>query len=643
MKKLFVFAMVLVGSLCIGFSSMAPADEPAVTFPTVKLLLCVGEKWEHQFQTSGGGLQQWEKPTASSSSPSVAAASVDSSDKLTISADAPGTTTVDVQGLFPTGLNGIGPAARRVALRYEVTVRQCEFDRGDWPYTPPEDGKPTPTPAPPKQGEPPPCTRPPTAPVEFPKGDEPCREDAIAAAKYAIARLPVDPQKGTKVSKTMPPTYAIVKAELDKINGGPGQKGTNVVYTTYTVKPNELESVTVTAVEGQTPGIGFQLIVTLYGKGICKKPERWGPTFFKTFFATITSRMDESTVNGHKFYRAKPKSTKTTLRVLCCPLNEEPGTTGGPGTPASPGTTPIDEDPGFKSVIPQPGDGTGTDQGVFLAPLAGPGSVMTGTVLAPDEPAGPKAFYVAMVDDQGHQKVVQGKTDPRGHLRFLLPAIAESIVTVELFRKFTKTGTPDEGSICKISNPPGHLPETEPLVKVPSSGPSISEASSSYESGGQGQSLIQLRTSGINPDNAKVLLDGSEHDVDTLATSNASMVGKMHPDVALGGHNVAVESDGARSNSFGTVVVTQMFDPLPPMKTGNVAPIRLHIGGLRPTDAAVVIFNVSGSATLARGGSSATVPVRDGLASVDIRATQPGELHITTRLEVKSPDFLSSS
>src|SRR5215472_9179007 len=62
----------------------------------------------------------------------------------------------------------------------------------------------------------------------------------------------------------------------------------------------------------------------------------------------------------------------------------------------------LDQDPAFSRVAPSGGDGTGTDAGVFLPPLAGPNATVIGTVEDPNE-AGPKAFYVATVDGRGHQ------------------------------------------------------------------------------------------------------------------------------------------------------------------------------------------------------------------------------------------------
>lgn len=312
-----------------------------------------------------------------------------------------------------------------------------------------------------------------------------------------------------------------------------------------------------------------------------------------------------------------------------------------PPTPTPPVEKPIDEDPHFKNVQPQPGDGSGTEGGVFLPPLAGrgPHSLVTGTVLAPDEKPGPKTYYLGVVDAQGHKLFFRGLTDAAGRLRFVLPRFIEGVVAVDLFRKFNRDGTPDAGARCLVANEPAHVADLQQLLHVPPRGPAVLEANSAVERGGNGQGLMALQTRGTDPLTSVVRLDGSTQYVDTLAASNESVLARVHDDAPLGVHRVTVRSSTGTTNAFATTVVTETFDRLPSLKPGQNATVTLHVGGLRPQDAAVVIFSVGGAARLVNGQPTATVPVVNGAASVDIRATNPGSLQIKTTLQVRSPDF----
>ena len=79
----------------------------------------------------------------------------------------------------------------------------------------------------------------------------------------------------------------------------------------------------------------------------------------------------------------------------------------------------LTSDPRFAHVKPMPGSGNGTDQGVFIAPIAHQGE-LTGTVQS--DQAGPTAFYVATVTNNGDRQVYQSKTDDKGHFHLRIPA-----------------------------------------------------------------------------------------------------------------------------------------------------------------------------------------------------------------------------
>ena len=299
---------------------------------------------------------------------------------------------------------------------------------------------------------------------------------------------------------------------------------------------------------------------------------------------------------------------------------------------------PIDRDPDYHGAVASAGDGTGNESGNYLPPLAGRGGEITGTVVAPEEQPGPHAFYVATVDANGQRTFFQSVSDAFGHFRLVLPAAA-GLAAVEVFRHFDKNGQPDQGARCQISNQPAHVPDTQPLPHAPAHGPAILEANSSYERGGQGQGLIQLQTRGVNPQHAAVLVDGKPDAVDTLAASERGIVAKLHDDVALGRHAIAVASGSRKTNVFPTDVVTLQFDQAPQLKTGEVQPVTLHVVGVGPGEQATVTFTVSGAATLESGAESVKVPLQNGTASVRIRGVRPGALTIRVLLEVDLPEF----
>ena len=64
-----------------------------------------------------------------------------------------------------------------------------------------------------------------------------------------------------------------------------------------------------------------------------------------------------------------------------------------PATAAESNDAPLDSNAQFTQVKPAPGSGTGTDNGVYLPPVAGSHSEITGTVQSQDEPAGPQRLH----------------------------------------------------------------------------------------------------------------------------------------------------------------------------------------------------------------------------------------------------------
>jgi len=149
----------------------------------------------------------------------------------------------------------------------------------------------------------------------------------------------------------------------------------------------------------------------------------------------------------------------------------------------------LTSDPRFTHVKPAPGNGSGTDQGVFIAPIAHQGE-LTGTVQS--DQAGPTAFYVATVTSNGDQQVYQSKTDEHGHFHLRIPAIV-GLATLLAFTEFDKRGKPDKGATCQIIDKPTHLEGTEAAQNVPASGPAITEANTAYERGGYNRVSCRCR------------------------------------------------------------------------------------------------------------------------------------------------------
>ncbi|HXM17988.1 MAG TPA: hypothetical protein VN934_04185 [Candidatus Tumulicola sp.] len=337
--------------------------------------------------------------------------------------------------------------------------------------------------------------------------------------------------------------------------------------------------------------------------------------------------------------RKTPKPTPTPVPTDTPTPTPEPTPTPTPTPTPKPTRTPLPLPPlggedKYQPVPASPGDGTGAETGNALPSIAGTTSQISGTVLGPDEKPGPTDFFVGTVDGSGRQSFFKSVTDRLGH--FHIAKLAPGLVELFVFRHFDRNGRPDPGVRCAITDRPMHLTDTQIVARAPNNGPAVLEANSSYARGG----LMQLQTRGTNPANAKILLDGSDNNVDTLAASDRSMVGKIHDGAAPGAKMVSVVSDGRALNAFSTRVVVQRFDPLPPLKQGSVASVTLHIEGLGPQDTAVVVFSVSGAADLATGGTTASVPVRDGIATVRIRGVRAGALNVSTELKVSSPDFL---
>ena len=325
---------------------------------------------------------------------------------------------------------------------------------------------------------------------------------------------------------------------------------------------------------------------------------------------------------------------------------------------------PIDRDLRFTPTHPHPGGGSGADAGVNMPPIAGAHAEIFGTIVAANEPVGPKAFYVGTVDYAGHKTFYASASDALGHLHFKLPSAA-NVASVLVFRAFDRNGKPDSGGTIQVTDAPAHIPNTLPLANTAVTGPQIIEANTAYELGGQGQGLVYLQVRNVDPREAVMLVDGSARDADILAASDRSIVAKLHDTIGTGPHVFGVRS-GPRpvqlsSYSDQTVggggrpvmgwggriayplysadVVRLRFDPFGPLKIGESQTITLHVTGVPADQDARAVMSVTGGAALEGGGNAITVPVQTGIAQIRIRAIAAGKVAITATVTVQLPDF----
>jgi len=270
----------------------------------------------------------------------------------------------------------------------------------------------------------------------------------------------------------------------------------------------------------------------------------------------------------------------------------------------------------------------------YLPDVAGPSSQIVATFVDP-ESAGPSGATIAMVMQDGAAKYYHATSDPDGHVIF---NVAAGTATVLLFKGFDH-GQPDKAAArCQIVQN-GTVPQTNPVPNAPASGLAIMRGSSAYQRGGSGNGLFSLQTRGNDPIRSHVLLDDKTINVQTLAASDQSLKARIGDVTPLGRHTVSLASGQQTSNAFPTDIVTLRADPVPPSQVGTVQTLSVHTLGLPATDPATMAFTIGGSAELADGGSSITVPVTNGVAQVQIRGVRAGAALLRFLLHAKIAGF----
>jgi len=120
----------------------------------------------------------------------------------------------------------------------------------------------------------------------------------------------------------------------------------------------------------------------------------------------------------------------------------------------------------------------------------------------------------------------------------------------------------------------------------------------------------------------------------TLAASDSSVTARLPEDMPLGSHQVSVSSGGVKSNAFTADVVTMQGEPIGPLHIGSNAEVVVHVNGVPAKQQAVMHFEVSGAAQLRSGAANEDVPVKNGIAKVQIQSKQTGQLRVKYQISI---------
>lgn len=309
------------------------------------------------------------------------------------------------------------------------------------------------------------------------------------------------------------------------------------------------------------------------------------------------------------------------------PINKDSGyvPTAAPSTPASSGSE----------------SGTGTNRAenehssLTVPSIAGSSDEIFGTSVADDEP-GPHSVLVSEIDSNGNDRSYVGKTDEHGHFHFkLAPALAIGLTGVEVVRitRLLRNGTPAESAVCRVSDVPAHLVDTQPVERVPANGPAITEANSAYDVGPQNHGTMEVATRGTDPLDERMIVDGKP--VEKLAASSRSGVYQLDPNTPYGEHTFQIASNGHLTNAYHAYVISEHFNPLPHMHPGGKYPVVLSVEGA-PADTYVTLRIATG-ATFEDGSTQTKVRVIGGVAQTSIIAGPPGPIQIRSQLNVDMP------
>lgn len=277
----------------------------------------------------------------------------------------------------------------------------------------------------------------------------------------------------------------------------------------------------------------------------------------------------------------------------------------------------------------------GTQQGrVALPPFAGASGQIV-LYVEPNPAEGGAQGTVLLAEDQmGRMRYFRPKSRTAGTIVMGGPANAV-LRTISLVSGFDEQGKPVIASRCEIGNP-SRVPGTDDVARPPVRGPAIIETNSSAQPG----DLVQAHIRGDNPLTTRFLLDGRP--ISVFGVSDNSATFRIPPTTTLANHQLVMESGGQRSNIISMAIVQLVAEPVAPSQAGLVQTINVHVNGLMPGEQADMYFEVGGAAQMLDGGATATAPVINGLAQLQIRGTRAGQGLLRFRLRVRSAQFVSS-
>lgn len=278
-------------------------------------------------------------------------------------------------------------------------------------------------------------------------------------------------------------------------------------------------------------------------------------------------------------------------------------------------------------VAPIPGEDGGYQTNAMLPPFAGANSTIVVTV-TPGE-GGAQGVLVLTEDDQHNKTYQRKKPDPLGRL---LIDVTIGTVAIDLVKRIDEHGVPDILSQTSVANP-AHIPGTDLVANPSQSGPSILESTSSAQPG----DVIVAHVARVDPRTTQFSIDG--HAVAPMSVSNNSALVRIPPDTSLAFHSFTISSGGKNGRPLSIAIVRLTPEPVAPSSPGVVQPVRIHVEGLAPGVRATMHFQVGGAATMLDGGGEATVPVTNGIATVQICGTRSGEALLRFHLVVVNPQF----
>ena len=289
--------------------------------------------------------------------------------------------------------------------------------------------------------------------------------------------------------------------------------------------------------------------------------------------------------------------------------------------------------PSLQQTSVQPGNGA-HDEIAYLPDIAGPSSQIVATFSDPDQSGPSGQVLVAFEDRTGHKSFFKTVADAQHHVLF---RVMEGAVAFWLFKSFKGDGTPDDAAVkCAIG---GNVPEAQAVPHVAANGLAITRASSAYERGGMGNGIVSVQTRGNDPASSRILMDGSNSDIQTLAASDTSVKARISDDAQLGRHEFSLRSGAKTSSAIPADVVTLRADPVAGGEPGTVSTLTVHCDGLPPADGGTMYFLVSGAARLEDGSQTTSAPVINGIAQVRIRAISAGAALVKFKLQARINGF----